>query len=75
MYKMVFYSPGPYCNTDTYEVFDFGEKPSDAEMADVGYSMAVDHYESYGDAEDDEFEPEYDYCWYEMDDPQVEGRI
>lgn len=74
-YKMVFYSPGPYCNTDTYEVVEFEVKPSEADLAEFGFDKAVEHYESYGDAEDNDMEPEYDYAWYEMSDPEVEGHI
>jgi hypothetical protein len=75
-YQLVFYSPGPYCNTDTYEVIDFDTQPSEATLAEEGYQRAVEHYECYQDYdEDDGIEPEYDYCWYAIDDPEVEGHI
>ncbi len=77
--KKVFYSPGPYCNTDVYEVVDFGDwTPTEEQLADDGYQMAVDHYEryvSYDEDDNDGMEPEYDYCWYNIDDPEVEGHI
>ena len=76
MFKLVFYSPGPYCNTDIYEIVDFGDvEPTDKDLAEIGYEMAVSHYESYGDPCDDDMEPEYDYAWYSLDDPEVQGRI
>ena len=71
--KKVFYSPGPYCNTSTYEVVEMDDNISEAEMSEIGYDMAVYHYESYTDSEDDDIEPEYDYAWYDLDDPFVEG--
>ena len=73
--QLVFYSPGPYCNTDTYEVIEFETRPSDADLAEEGFQRAVEHYESYTDREDDDIEPEYDYCWYEIDDPAVQGHV
>lgn len=74
--KKVFYSPGPYCNTDTYEVIDFGNYvPTDKDLAEEGHQRAIEHYESYQDSDEDDIEPEYDYCWYDLDDPEVEGHI
>ncbi len=77
--KKVFYSPGPTCGCDTYQVIDFDGVPTDKELAEVGFDMAYEHYESYVSSEEYEAENgceiEYDYGWYDIDDPEVEGHV
>jgi hypothetical protein len=82
--KKVFHSPGPFATTDTWEVVDFGDfNPTENELNEEGFQRAIEHFENYIDVNWENGEPidedgiciEFDFCWFNIDDPKVEGRI
>ena len=75
MRKVVFHTPGPYCNTETNELFEFDDGTPDAEIYDAHFEWIVSIYDMYGvePSEEDDIDLEYDGSWSDYDPAKHDG--